>query len=229
MTPRSIESDFSTHLQKQLGECYPLDLTLEGPLMGPAHPKLVWAKLSLEANPEQELPTISVPGWSYQCFDKLSAAQISHPTVKLCFEGRPWAVAKFIQGPQSEAIVNFRDLGAVYLFKGIKPLPIVLEKQQYLLSLWLSYALSAELWGPVGKWTRFHDRLHALFHGRNLLAGEGALGYYPLKQSAEWLEGAGFLGTRLDKTYLLVLPWTFSLTALQRLEEVISQEYPCLS
>ena len=229
MAPRFIESDFSKHLQKQIQGCYPLDLRVEGPLLGPTHPKIVWAKLSLEANPEQELPTISVPGWSYQCFDTLGAAQISHPAVKLCFEGRPWTVAKFIHSTHTEALVDFKELGTVYLFRGIRSFPVECGQQQYLLSLWLSYALSTELWGPMGKWTRFHDRLHALLHRRNLIAGEDAPGYYPLKQGSAILEGAGFLGTRLDKTYLLVLPWTFPLTALQRLEEVISQEFPCLS
>ncbi len=229
MTPRSVESDFLSLIQKQSGEGNPLDLTLDGPSIGPVHPKILMARLSLAVNPEQELTTVSVPGWSFQCFDKMRAAQLSHPTVVLCFEGRPWTVAKFIHSSHSEAIVDFKELGAVYLFKGLRSLPSEPGQQQYLLSLWLAYALSAELWGPMGKWTRFHDRLYSLFHRRNLLEGEASPGHYPLKPNAEILERAGFLGSRLDKSYLLVLPWTFSLTALQRLEEFISQEYPCLS
>ncbi len=230
MTPRSIETDFSTLLNEHVGGAGPVDLTLHGPLLsGPVHPKVLWATLSLAANPGQEIAIPALPGWSYQSFDQLSTAQISHSAVALVIEGRPWKVAQFISGPHTEAILDFHELGAVYLVKGTRSLPVETGHKQTLLSIWLTYALSAELWGTQGKWTRFHERLHALFHDRDLLMGEDSPGHYPLKPCVQSIEKAGFQGTKLDKTYLLVLPWSFSLSALQRLEEIISEEFPCLS
>jgi hypothetical protein len=229
MTLRSIEREFSAQLQKHLAETAPIDLTLDGPLVSRPHPKVLWAKLTLESNPEQEPPAVTIPGWSYRCFLDPGAAQAAYPEVALTFEGRPWAMWKFIQGGYGEAIVDFKELGAVYLSRGERSLPVGRELPDHLLPHWLGYALSPELWGPVGKWTRFHRRLHDLFQRRGLLRGDDFPGYYPLEASAEILERAGLVGTKLDKTYVLVLPWTFSSTTLEKLEEVISQEYPCLS
>jgi hypothetical protein len=35
----------------------------------------------------------------------------------------------------------------------------------------------------------------------------------------------GFMGTSLEKSYVLVLPWTFSLSDFEKLEKVIQQEF----
>jgi hypothetical protein len=223
MTPRTIESEFSDLLKSQMKEETNFDLTLEGPLLSRQHPKVLWAKLQAENNPEQEINYAPLHGWNFECFKNLAEASQKFPQIELQFRGQPWAVNKFLSSGKSEAIIDFDNLGAVVLSKNELPAGSRHSVTHHVLSTWLSYALSPELWGPVGKWTRFHSRLHELFQKHDLLATEDSPGYYPLKSKAQKLSDFGFQGTNLDKMYLLVLPWTFSLTALEKLEERVQE------
>lgn len=225
MTPRTIESEFSDNLNSQVKEETEFDLTLEGPLLSRQHPKVLWARLQFENNPGQEIPHTPVSGWNFDCFRNLSEASQKFPHIDLKFRGQPWAVNKFLSSGKSEAIIDFDQLGAIVISKNELPEVSRNTLPHHELTAWLSYALSPELWGHVGKWTRFHTRLHDLFSKHDLLAGEDSVGYYPLKLKAEKLMNMGFKGTNLDKTYLLVLPWTFSLSALEKLEERVLQEF----
>ena len=225
MTLKAIESEFAELLQGQLKENYPLDLSLEAPLLGQLHPKLIWAKLIHKHNPQQEPQEIDIPGFYYECFPDLSKATEKFPHAALKFTGTPWAIHKFLTGTEENVLIDFADLGAVFLsrkeFTSIRGNNL----HNHLLPVWLSYALSPELWGPTGKWTRFHDRLIQIFSKYNLLDGESTLGYYLLNSKAEKLEPLGFTGSRFEKGYLIVLPWAFSLHDLEKLEEVIRQEF----
>ncbi len=225
MTLRTIESEFSEELLKQVKDEFPLDLTLDGPIMSKMHPKLIWARLQFEHNPQQDIPEAPIPQWNADYFPNLKAAEAAYPKIGLVFEGRPWSFFKFLHGQYHEAIIDFPPLGTIVLSKKELPSANTHKLQKILLPLWMNYALSPELWGPQGKWTRFHARLHQIFKEHNLLNGEDSLGYYPLNEKASLLESLGFKGTNLEKSYVLVLPWTFSLAALEKLEEIIRQEF----
>lgn len=225
MTPRTIESEFSETLKSEVRDEINFDLTLEGPLLTRQHPKVLWAKLQYENNPGQEITYSLIHNWHYACFKTVEDASSSFPEIQMQFVGRPWAINKFLSSNESAAIINFEDMGAVVLSKSELSVPSRSTLQDHTLTAWLSYALSPELWGPIGKWTRFHEILHGLFQKHDLLGAEDSIGYYPLKHKAEILLEAGFRGTNLDKMYLLVLPWTFSLSALKKLEQKVQQEF----
>ena len=141
------------------------------------------------------------------------------------FLGKPWSVHQFLETNQQEAIIEFPPLGAVVLSKKTLPEQHGSEIHDHLLPHWISYALSPELWGTQGKWTRFHARLQKLFADHKLLKTQSKIGYYQLVDRASLLQNKGFVGTSLEKSYVLVLPWTFSLSDIQKLEEIIQQEF----
>lgn len=224
MTPRTIENEFSELLQKDLGNDYPLDLSLEAPLFIKTHPKVLLTKLQYSHGQEQEASN-QAHGWYFDSFSNISDARIKYPEIKLQFVGYPWAMNKFFESHEETAIIDFKELGAVVLSKNELATGPRHELHHHVLHAWLSYALSPELWGTVGKWTRFHLRLHSLFSGHDLLSGSDSIGYYPLKGEASRLSDFGFQGTNLEKSYVLVLPWTFPLSALNKLEEIVKQEF----
>jgi hypothetical protein len=225
MTLRTIENQFTEELLAQMKDDFPLELTLSGPIMKEWHPKVLWTKLQYQNNPEREPDEVQLSGFSYHCFKNFTSAGTYYPDINFKFIGKPWALKKFLEGEEQRAIIDFDPFGAVMLSRQNEHFPRGKELHDSLLPIWLNYALSSEIWGPQGKWQRFHDRLMKTFNAYNLLDTGPTLGYYPLKSIAEKLETKGFLGTRLEKSYLLVLPWTFSLTALNKLEDVIRQEF----
>lgn len=227
MTLRTIESEFSQELLKQMQERSPIDLTMDGPIITRLHPKIIWNKLLYQHNPEQELPAQEIPGWQACYYATSKEAQEAHPEIELNFDGRPWNIYQFLEGKFNEAIIHFPPLGSVVLSKNDLPSQTGNGLHQHVLPGWVTYALSPELWGPVGKWTRFHSRLHQILKDYKLLDGEDSVGYYPLISEAESLEEFGFLGTKLEKSFVLVLPWDFSLSELKKLEETIRQEFKC--
>ncbi len=227
MTLRTIESEFSQALLEQMKERSPIDLTMDGPIITRLHPKIIWNKLLYERHPEHELPAQEIPGWHARYYANTETAQKAHPEVSLNFDGRPWNVFKFLEGSYEEAIIDFPPLGSVVLSKKELPAQVGNDLCRHLLPPFVTYALSPELWGPVGKWTRFHSRLHQILKDHKLLDGEDSVGYYPLISKAQSLEAAGFLGTKLEKSFVLVLPWDFSLSELEKLEETIRQEFKC--
>ena len=225
MTPRTIEIEFAEQLARQQEDQYPMDLTLEGPIMNQLHPRLIWAKLQFIHNPNLVSDKVSLDGWNYACFNSLDEAVLNFPEISLKFVGRPWSFKRFLDENHSKAIIDFPPLGTVVLSRDTLESNVDNKFSEHLLPIWLNYALSPELWGPQGKWTRFHDRIHKFLSEKNLLKGQDYCGYYPLEERVKRLEGCGFIGTQLEKSYVLVLPWTFSLSALNKLEEIIRQEF----
>lgn len=224
MTPRTIESEFTDSLLKQLQPSGPWDLTPGAPIMVPRHPKLIWAKLQFEHDPHLPLPEITIPGQYYDCFASVQEAQAKYPQVPKSLRGLPYVIGQVLQNPGEPIILDF-EIGAVLL--SMSPLNPQRENKLYWheLPIWLSYALSPELWGPNGKWTRFHEKLEAALTERKLLASQCQVGYYPLKPEAKRLEEFGFTGKVLPASYDLSLPWTFPLSALEKLEKAILQEF----
>lgn len=225
MTLKPIENEFSDRLLRELNQSSDkYDLSLKAPIFDLIHPKILWTQLEHERNPEHEATAVKIPHWHYQCFQNVSEAQKSYPTIAL-MEGRPWNLFQFINSNSPQAIIDFAPMGATLLSREALPELTGKELHFHTLPHWLHYATSPELWGPEGKWIRFHARLHRSLEEKNLLKDKALPGYYPLKQEAQKLEEHGFLGTVLDKTYLLVLPWSFPLGALEKLEKIIQQEF----
>lgn len=226
MTLKPIETEFSERLlaQNKLDESR-FDLGQSAPIVNLVPPKIIWAQLQFEHDPSREVARVEIPGWHYDCFKNLSSAELKYPDIHTKLRGTPGNVYSFLQNGTTQGIIDFSPLGVAVISKEPLEIEATKELHQHTLPLWLHYALSPELWGPQGKWTRFHSRLHALLQGKGLLSGTDHPGYYPLNRSAKKLESFGFFGTDLEKSYVLVLPWSFPLTALEKLEKHIQQEF----
>lgn len=199
------------------------DLTLNAPIFDIVHPRLMKKKLDLSNNPEQEAEKITIQGWNYACFPSLRDAKSAYPEVSNNIKGYPAQVYKSLS--LKTTIIDFEELGAVVISSEDLDSSSTPGEHQHLLPIWLNYALSQELWGPQGKWIRFHDVLHKIFSIKNLLAGQDSPGFYPLKPDAIKLERFGFKGSLVNGSYILNLPWTFPLTALRKLENIIGEEF----
>jgi hypothetical protein len=225
MTLRTTESEFVELLLKQPNDEFPIDLTIDGPIMSQLHPRLIWAKLEFMRNPSLEPAEILVSGWNYHCFSHLQEAQETFPEIKHNITGRPWTIHQVLIEKIHSAIIDFPPLGTLVLSRDKLISKKKNEIAHHLLPIWANYALSPELWGEEGKWIRFHSRLQKLFTEYNLLQENASIGYYPLKCDGKIIEKNGFLGSYINDSFVLVLPWTFSLSALEKLEAIIRQEF----
>ncbi len=134
-------------------------------------------------------------------------------------KGRPVEIHRFLSGME-DIELDFEQLGCVRISRKLHTEPLNDER----MGRWLNYALSPELWGTEGKWPRFHERLVRLFEKYNLLDGPPLPGQYPLKSEARDWKKSPFRGDLSGKTYTLLLPWTFSLTDLKRIESFLNEE-----
>lgn len=134
-------------------------------------------------------------------------------------KGRPVEIHRFLTG-MDDMELDFEQLGCVRLSRKIESSEQTDEK----VAKWLNYALSPELWGTEGKWPRFHERLVRLFENNNLLEGHPLPGYYPLKSKGRSWDKLPFRGDLAGDVYTLLLPWTFSLTDLKRIESLLNEE-----
>lgn len=225
MTPRTIENKFAEILKGQLVEKFPLELNLDAPITIEVPPKIIWSQLLFENKIEQKIAETDFPDWSFNCFKDLPSAKKDYPEVTECFMGTPWGISIFLNSSIKEGFIDFKEYGAVYFTTEKIRFNRGSELHEYVLPLWINYALSPELWGPQGKWTRFHQKLHQIFIGHHILEGSDFPGYYPLAEKAKKLEFHGFKGSMYDEKYLLVLPWSFSLSSLNKLENIIRQEF----
>lgn len=202
----------------------PFDLRTDAPLLNILHPKMIMALLEFMHSPESEPKKLEIPGWNYQSFSNLEEGIKSFPKLA-ARRATPENLGSFLNSECDTALFDFPPFGAFIL--SCKPLrELSIEGlHQYLIPPFLGYALSAELWGNQGKWPRFHERLHTLFVTYNLLKRADKPGLYPLIPEAQKLEQHGILGTMEDDCYVLTLPWTFPLSALEKLEVIIPQEF----
>ena len=225
MTLTPIESEFSSILSSELREEYPVDLKSDGPLMNPIHPRLIWAQLLHKYQVEQaELPLVS--GWSYRSFASFTEASKHFPDVSLKFIAKPWSIHAFMQGSSLNALIDFKEWGAVALSKSDEfKSESGNELHHYAIPVWLSYALSPELWGPQGKWIRFDRDMTMILNGKGLLRPGSTVGRYHLDQRAASLSHLGFTGTAGDDSYILEFPWSLSLSSLKKLIQTIEQEF----
>lgn len=135
--------------------------------------------------------------------------------------GTPSAIFEFISSTPEDAFFDFPPLGQV-LFSKNPPESQNLPRSGKL-EAWINYALSPELWGPQGKWMRFHQRLHTLFAHNLLLNGKDFPGFYPVKADACDWEALSIKGDLKGNTLELTIPWAFPLSALEKLEHKIKE------
>lgn len=134
-------------------------------------------------------------------------------------KGHPFEIFRFLSG-SSPVFLDFEGLGCVLLSSE----PTGTEVKNTRMGLWLNYALSPELWGTEGKWTRFHEELHKVFEDKKLLDGHAVPGYYPLKSDARPWERYSLIGDKSESSFTIVLPWKFSLSDLRSLKAFINEE-----
>ena len=225
MTLTPIESEFSNILSSEILQEYPVNLQTNGPLMNPVHPRLIWAKLLYKHQLDQErAPTLD--GWTYRSFPRFSEACQYYPDVDLKFIGKPWSVHAFMEGSSTSALIDFQEWGAVALSKLDQfEANDGKELHHYAIPAWLSYALSPELWGAQGKWTRFDREIMKTLNEKGLLKPGSTIGRYILDPRAQILSGLGFPGSTFDNSYILEFPWSFSLSSLKKLIQTIEQEF----
>jgi hypothetical protein len=232
MTLRTIETQWQIDLnlsfdelvlnesKKQFKEHH---LTATAPIFDIIHPALLKALKELHQGSK---PAVARPGTSDLHFSYFEDSQQAREFIDApVFRGLPWAVGEVIQHPKLPVILNFDPIGAVVLTSKTLERPESDAPSQYLLPIWLNYAMSPELWAVQGKWMRFHQRLIKIFEDKNLISGSSLPGFYPLRVHAQKLENFGFFGSLDKETYSLYLPWSFSLSALDKLEKIILQEF----
>jgi hypothetical protein len=155
--------------------------------------------------------------YHFEVFEKPADLKKKFPKAHLR-RGHPCEIHQFLSG--SDMFLDFDQLGCVSLSHEASGERLPISK----MGRWLDYALSPELWGTEGKWNRFHERLHKLFENQNLLEGIDLPGYYPLKSDACSWEKLPLQGDHQNGVFALILPWTFSLTDLRKLESLVNEE-----
>jgi hypothetical protein len=202
------------------------DLRTDAPIFEFLHPKLIEAQLQYSDSSQQEYFGQEIHGWFVYPFPSKQAAKSSLSETCLTIRCLPFEVFQMLKIDTKGPILMEADsLGAVILSKIELSLNLSSGIHQKLLPLWIEYILSPELWAQHGKWPRFHQTLHTLFYKHQLLDKQDAPGFYSLKPGAQKLENFGFFGSLQNENYTLTLPWTFPLTALQKLEQVMHQEF----
>lgn len=197
-------------------------LTANSPIYCIEHPGVVKIRLSSEA----EFSALPAPQSTF--FDlywnvesSLDKARQNFPQLDV-YSGHPKDVYKWMQN-KSPAIFNFSPLGILVLSDA--QYERKLTPSDHAMALWFNYATSMELWGPQGKWTRFHERLQALFNRYNLLVEQSGPGFYRLDPQVSWIRSHGFVGDLSSHELQLTLPWDFPLSALVKLEKLILEKY----
>jgi hypothetical protein len=224
MTPRINEAWFSEALLDQLKQKtsgHQMDGL--GVISELTHPAIIKTQHNFIHAMDQLQLKLSAGSYNLLTFKNQADALKNYPQTK-SYGGFPWQVWQFLKDAPAEAVVHFGEMGSVYLSKSESFAPyLVPEVHHYTLPLWLDYALSPELWGPAGKWTRFHERLHTLFADNGLLIDQDFPGYYPLKTEAQWLGKHGFHGLQSNEKFILILTWDFPLSGLVELEKVLAR------
>ena len=236
MTPRNINLEnsdladwFSQHLLSQVTtKQLQFNVSGEGVACTLVHPALLKAEKQFSMKPEDVLPKLNWQDWHLECFPLRSPKLEKMANVNQ-YQGWPKDIFHFLKDRPQEAIIHFEDLGSIYLTQIVSHhvKKSTFELLDILLPLWLDYALSPELWGQTGKWTRFHEQFHTLFEKFGLLIGQDSPGFYPLVAQASFLEEGGFIGKRTDHSFLFIPGWDFPLSGLKKLEEFMSRRQSC--
>lgn len=224
MTPRINETTFSETLLAQLKlkkSAHQMDG--KGSITQLTHPAILKIQQQFTESPNELNLSLKSGDYHILTFKNKAEAQKNYPQIQN-FDGFPWHLGQFRAQSPDEALIHFGDLGSVLLSKLESFSPyLVPELHHYTLPVWLDYALSPELWGPAGKWMRFHERLNTLFEDNGLLIEKPFPGYYPLKKEAQWLETHGFHGLQTNDQFVLIFTWDFPLSGLVELEKILAR------
>lgn len=224
MTPLDI-AQFSELLRDQMDQVQEThDLTISAPIFKVMHPGIIRTRLDHQNASNWTRQNVS-HGFYFAAFESEEEARKCLPVSSPLKKGTPTVIRNFMQD-QIPALVIFQDIGIAYISNEALPFKDMPNETlaTKLIQTWLDYALSPELWGPEGKWTRFHSRLHGLFKKFDLLIEGAQPGYYLLKPNAAFLKKYGFFGDEDIRGYALTFPWDFPLSALVKLEKCIEQE-----
>jgi hypothetical protein len=211
-----LSQELFTHLESAATS---LDLTPSAPLFTLEHPGLIKTKILHHLGKLTSECALSHHGYYFEHY-QTQAMALNHHCELSIVRGFPFEVFRLLE-KSNEALLDFDHLGVAYLSR--TPLLKTTDRNtlsHHLLSQWLDYALSPELWGVNGKWTRFHARLHDLFIQSGLLMEKDYPGCYILKPEGAKLTAHGFMGLSEPDRFQLVLPWDFSLSNLITLERL---------
>ena len=232
MTPRIKDSNsensleqFSEQLLTQLQTSKKeFDLSGASVYFDFLHPALIKTKYLFDHHRHEMAVKQVTHGRMIHSFKNLKEAQLHYPQVAN-YGGLPWQIFKLLQDDPHEALVDFGPLGSAYLSRTIdeKTNWAGAELHDYLLPVWLDYALSPELWGPSGKWVRFDERFRTLFMKFGLLIDQSQIGYYRLRQEASWLKTKGFKGKESVTEFTMIPNWDFPLSGLIELENILAR------
>ena len=231
MTPRineaSKEIDLTKYSEALLGQLNrkPSGYRLngQGPVTELIHPAVLKCAHLFTYYPDQLTFRTVSNDFNILAYQNRQEAEAHYPKVK-AYAGFPWEIYQFLKDPPSEALIHFEGLGSIFLSKTESFAPVLIPGlHHYTLPIYLDYALSGELWGPAGKWVRFHERLHALFINRSIMLDQDFPGFYPLKKEANWLEKFGFQGQHTPDGFVLIMTWDFPLSGLVELEKVLAR------
>lgn len=220
------EEDFSWLSEKLLAQLLVKKsvylLNGEQPIFDLLHPAIISCKNIFERSPKALIFRDKSCDWNLQVFKNKQEAEKSHIGIK-SYGGFPWQISLFITESPDQALIHFGELGSVFLSRNaiLSSHPEEVELHHHVLPIWLDYALSLELWGPAGKWTRFHQRLNLICEKHSLFAEKCYPGFYPLKLDSQRLSKLGFQGRLTETSYDLILAWDFPLSALVELEKVL--------
>lgn len=201
-----------------------INLSSDGPLFDTIHPQILKTIINYNETDESGAEQNIISGWFIYPFKNTEEALQSGFTHQV-IKGTPAAIFDLINGGNQIEIIDFDKFGSALFSKSSLEIKRNSDIYSKMLPMWTNYALSPELWGPQGKWTRFHERLETILKKHGLLKSKSMPGYYELNPEAQKLESFNITGDKIREGYNITLSWTFSLTELKKLENVISQEF----
>jgi hypothetical protein len=213
---------FSDMVLQQVREHVPsYDFRSSAKLFAFLHPQVLRSMLSYLHDPDHMIQGFHFRSWNLHGFATSEEALSAFPSLVI-EKGTVANFAAWMEAPK-EVAFDFESLGFAVFSETLPATEMGLATA--MLSPWFSYATSPELWGPQGKWTRFHSQLETLFEKYGLMKGKNRPGLYLLSPQIKKLEKFGFLGDDLGDVIQWSLPWTFPLSGLKELEVKLSQEF----
>ncbi len=198
-----------------------LNLSGEGDLFSVLPPKVIKNLLGLAMDAALPIPEISLKDRSCITYSNVFEALHFHPSLNIV-KSTPFDVS---QSHGKNCIIDFGIWGSAVISNSSLNMKSSMGLHQYFLPYFIEYIFSPELWAINGKWPTFHSRLTILFQDHSLLDSSPGPGFYKLNLQARKLESLGVQGHVTETTFDLIMPWTFSLTELKKLEQIITQEF----
>jgi len=198
-----------------------MNLSSSQPILNYLPPKAIKNLLSLCLHPQNVREDISDSQNLFYTFPSLDCALKHEPSLKV-IKARPFEVFLHKDEPY---ILDLEHLGAAIINRNDLSKKDSTGIHQEVLFPILDYIYSNDVCGENGKWQRFHHELMRVFNSKNLIQQECFIGKYRLKKETQVLESHSILGNKLEDCFEIILPWTFSLSDLKKIKNVIEQEF----